>query len=88
VVVELIRIQVIRSRYDQPLRSNLWLVGAIGVSLLVQLAVLYTPLNDFFQVVPLTLVEWGWIAIGFVVFLLFNVVVSRLNNRVFKSRTP
>ncbi|MBS3760568.1 MAG: cation-transporting P-type ATPase [Halodesulfurarchaeum sp.] len=87
VVVELIRIQVIRSRYDQPLRSNLWLVGAIGVSLLVQLAVLYTPLRDFFQVVPLTLVEWGWIAIGFVAFLLLNVVVSRLNTRVFKSRT-
>ncbi|WP_136716535.1 cation-translocating P-type ATPase [Halorientalis salina] len=86
VVVELIRIQVIRSRYDQPLRSNLWLVGAIGVSLLVHLAVLYTPLHDFFEVVPLTLVEWGWIAIGFVVFLLLNVVIAALNTRLFESR--
>ena len=86
VVVELIRIQVIRSRYDQTLRSNLWLVGAIGVSLLVQLAVLYTPLRDFFQVVPPALVEWGWIAVGFVVFLLLNVVVSALNSRIFESR--
>lgn len=86
VVVELIRIQVIRSRYDQTLRSNLWLVGALGVSLLVQLAVLYTPLQDFFQVVPLTLREWGWIAAGFVVFLLLNVVVSALNSRIFESR--
>jgi len=87
VVVELIRIQVIRSRYDQTLRSNLWLVGAIGVSLLVQLAVLYTPLNDFFQVVPLTLLEWGWIAVGFAVFLLLNVALSALNSRIFGSRT-
>ncbi|QCC49010.1 cation-translocating P-type ATPase [Halobellus limi] len=87
VVVELIRIQVIRSRYDQTLRSNLWLVGAIGASLLVQLAVLYTPLHDFFQVVPLTLVEWGWIAVGFVVFLLLNVALSALNSRLFESRT-
>ncbi|WP_327051631.1 cation-translocating P-type ATPase [Halomicrococcus gelatinilyticus] len=87
VVVELIRIQVIRSRYDQPLRSNPWLVGAIGVSLLVHLAVLYSPLHDFFQVVPLTLLEWGWIAVGFVVFLLLNVVVSALNSRIFESRT-
>jgi Ca2+-transporting ATPase len=87
VVVELIRIQVIRSRYDQSLRSNLWLVSAIGVSLLVHLAVLYTPLHDFFQVVPLTLDEWGWIAVGFVVFLLLNVVVSALNSRIFESRT-
>ncbi|WP_340102002.1 cation-transporting P-type ATPase [Salinibaculum salinum] len=86
VVVELIRIQVIRSRYDQTLRSNLWLVGAIGVSLLVQLAVLYTPLHEFFQVVPLSLVEWGWIAVGFVVFLLLNVVLSALNSRIFESR--
>ncbi|WP_049912864.1 cation-translocating P-type ATPase [Halococcus thailandensis] len=85
VVVELIRIQVIRSRYDQTLRSNLWLVGAIGVSLLVHLAVLYTPLHDFFQVVPLAPVEWVWIVVGFVVFLLLNVVVSRLNTRVFES---
>jgi len=85
VVVELIRIQVIRSRYDQTLRSNLWLVGAIGVSLLVHLAVLYTPLHDFFQVVPLAPVEWAWIAVGFVVFLLLNMIVSRLNTRIFES---
>jgi Ca2+-transporting ATPase len=88
VVVELIRIQVIRSRYDQTLRSNLWLVGAIGASLLVHLAVLYTPLREFFQVVPLAPVEWLWIAVGFVVFLLLNVVVSRLNTRIFESQSP
>ncbi len=87
VVVELIRIQVIRSRYDQSLRSNPWLVGAIGVSLLVHLAVLYTPLHDFFQVVPLSLVEWGWISAGFVMFLLLNVASSALNSRLFDSRT-
>jgi len=86
VVVELIRIQVIRSRYDQPLRSNPWLVGAIGISLLIQLAVLYTPLHGFFQVVPPSLVEWGWIAVGFVVFLLLNVFIARLNTRIFESR--
>jgi Ca2+-transporting ATPase len=85
VVVELIRIQVIRSRYDQTLRSNPWLVGAIGVSLLVQLAVLYTPLHAFFEVVPLSLAEWGWIAVGFVVFLLLNVGLSALNNRLRSS---
>ncbi len=87
VVVELIRIQVIRSRYDQPLRSNPWLVGAIGVSLLVHLAVLYTPLQEFFEVVPLSLVDWSWIAVGFVVFLLLNVGSSALNSRLFESRS-
>jgi Ca2+-transporting ATPase len=86
VVGEFVRIQVIRSRYDQSVRSNPWLVGAIAVSLLVHLAVLYTPLREFFQVVSLSLVEWGWIAVGFVAFLLLNVAVSRLNTGVFGSR--
>ncbi|MFC7135372.1 MULTISPECIES: cation-translocating P-type ATPase [Salinibaculum] len=86
VVVELIRIQVIRARYDQALRSNLWLVGAISVSLLVHLAVLYTPLRNFFEVVPLTRGDWGLIAVGFVAFLVLNVVVSRLNSRIFGSQ--
>jgi Ca2+-transporting ATPase len=85
VVVELIRIQVIRSRYDQTLRSNPWLLGAIGVSLLVHLAVLYTPLHDFFAVVPLTAADWSWIAIGFVVFLGLNVLTSNIYSRVFQT---
>jgi Ca2+-transporting ATPase len=85
VVVELIRIQVIRSRYDQTLRSNPWLLGAIGVSLLVHLAVLYTPLHDFFAVVPLTAADWSWIAVGFVVFLGLNVLTSNIYSRVFQT---
>jgi Ca2+-transporting ATPase len=83
VVVELIRIQVIRARYDQPLRSNPWLLGAVAVSLLVHLSVLYTPLNDFFRVVPLTTADWTLIAAGFAVFLVLNVVVSTVSSRVF-----
>ena len=86
VVVELIRIQVIRSRYDQTFRSNPWLLGAIGVSLLVHLAVLYTQLHEFFAVVPLTLTEWSWIAVGFVVFLGPNVLTSNIYSRVFRTR--
>ncbi|MFC6719030.1 cation-translocating P-type ATPase [Natrialbaceae archaeon GCM10025810] len=86
VVGELVRIQVIRSRYDQTLLSNPWLLGAIALSFLIHLAVLYTPLRDFFRVVPLALVDWGWIAVGFVVFLVLNVLVSRLNTRLFEPR--
>jgi len=85
VVVELIRIQVIRSRYDQTLRSNPWLLGAIGVSLLVHLSVLYTPLHGFFAVVPLTAADWSWIAVGFVVFLGLNVLTSTIYSRAFEA---
>ncbi len=87
VVGELIRIYVIRSRYGLSLWSNLWLLGAIGFSFLLHLSVLYTPLHDFFDVVPLATHEWGWIAVAFVAFFLLNVLTSTLYDRIFQSST-
>ncbi|AZH24814.1 cation-translocating P-type ATPase [Haloplanus aerogenes] len=86
VVVEVIRIQVIRSRYDLSLVSNPWLLGAIGVTLLLQLLVLYTPLNVFFDVRPITLQGWTWIGTAFVGFLGLNLALSALLDRIFTSR--
>lgn len=39
--------------------KNLWLWGAIFLSLGLQAAILYTPLNNIFSVVPLTAMDWG-----------------------------
>ncbi|MFC7203292.1 cation-translocating P-type ATPase [Haloferax namakaokahaiae] len=83
VVVEVVRLQVIRSRYDLSLFSNPWLVGAIALTLAVQLLVLYTPLNLFFGILPLSLVDWSVIGVGFVVFLGLNVGVDFLFDRLF-----
>jgi Ca2+-transporting ATPase len=82
VVVEVVRIQLIRSRYDLGPFSNRWLVGAIGSSLLLQLAVVYTPLNRFFDVVPVGLPGWGWIAAAFAGFVALGIAVERLVGRV------
>jgi len=87
VVVEVIRIQVIRSRYDLSIFSNRWLLGAIGLTLLLQLAVLYTPLNAFFDVHPVSFREWTWIGAAFVGFLGLNLGLSALLDRIFSSRT-
>ena len=38
--------------------SNKWLLGAIGLSFLLQLAVLYTPISEHFRTVPLSLSDW------------------------------
>jgi len=81
VVVEVVRIQVIRSRYDLSLRSNPWLVGAIATTLLLQLLVLYTPLNDLFAVQSLPLGAWGPIAAAFAGFLALNLGVRELLDR-------
>ena len=76
VVVEVIRIQVIRSRYGLSVGSNPWLVAAVLVTVGLQLLVLYTPANALFGVDPLPTSAWGAIGAGFVAFLLFNVVTS------------
>ncbi len=43
--------------------SNKYLVGAIALSILLQLLILYTPLAIYFKVVPLSLYDWIYILI-------------------------
>ncbi|MFD1587637.1 cation-translocating P-type ATPase [Halorientalis brevis] len=72
VLIELARIQLIRRRYGKSLRSNPWLVGAVVLTLALQLLVLYTPLAGLFDVVPLPLDEWLWLAGAFAAFVVLN----------------
>ena len=82
VTVEMVRIQVIRRRYDQSIATNPWLLVAIGTSLLLQLAVLYTPVAGFFDVLPVSLSGWTWIGVAFLAFLALNLAVEAVLNRV------
>lgn len=86
VAVEVVRIQVIRSRYDLPIFSNPWLIAAVALTLALQLLVVYTPLNVFFEVLPLSLGAWQWIGIAFVAFLVLNLGMEKLLNRIFPTR--
>lgn len=72
VVMELVRIQVIRSRYHIGLFSNRWLVFALAGSLALQLCVVYIPpLQKVFGTVSLGKTEWGVIlAVTFLVWCL------------------
>ena len=87
VVVEVVRIQVIRARYGLSIGSNPWLVAAVLVTLVLQLLVLYTPLNALFGVDSLPSSAWAAIGVGFVVFLLLNLVASAALDRVFPDET-
>ncbi|ELZ91642.1 Ca2+-transporting ATPase [Haloferax mucosum ATCC BAA-1512] len=82
---ELVRTQSVRLRYRLSPTSNPWLLGAVGLSLALQLVLLYTPAASIFGVVPLGLEAWGWIAGAFVPFLVANLLLVRLNDRVFES---
>ncbi|MDY6761596.1 MAG: cation-transporting P-type ATPase [Candidatus Nanohaloarchaea archaeon] len=83
VVIEMVRIQIIRGRYGLRFLSNRWLIAAVGVSLLLQLLVVYTPLNRFFEVVPLAGGVWLQLAAGFAAFLVLNQAMVSVFDRVF-----
>ncbi|WP_058991760.1 calcium-translocating P-type ATPase, PMCA-type [Haloarcula sp. CBA1127] len=61
VFLEFEKLYVIRWLRETPTLSNRWLASAVGGSILLQLAVLYTPLNVYFGTVPLGLADWGLI---------------------------
>jgi Ca2+-transporting ATPase len=84
VVIEMARIQTIRSRYDQSLFTNKWLVGALASSLILQLLVLYTPLSQFMEVAALGEGPWMMLGLGFVAFLVLTTVTGRLLDRLFE----
>jgi len=84
VVFELFLAFNVRSRrplWEIGFFSNKWLLGAVTVPILLHLMLLYTPLNVFFRLVPLSLLEWVEILIlafsGFVVFELMKLIPKR-----------
>jgi len=58
VIFEIARLQMIRSKYSLGIFSNMWLFVAVIASLILQMIVVYTPVGQFFGVVPLELVDW------------------------------
>ena len=81
VVLEFAKLYVIRWLRETPTFTNPWLVVAVAASLLLQLSVLYTPLRDYFETVPLGVADWGVLAVVVAVcvpaYLLVAVVVRR-----------
>lgn len=78
VVLEIVRLQVIRAEYRLSFFSNWYLLAAVMSSLGLQMVVLYTPLNKFFDVVPLHIYDWLVIGGMGVALLVFNFLVKRI----------
>jgi len=76
VLFELVRLQSIRMDYKLSIFSNKWLIGAVILSLLLQLATIYTPASKWFKTVPLSLMDWGvMIAACLVLYVVYRVVM-------------
>ena len=84
IVLELVRVQMIRKQYRMKLFSNPYLIVALSSSFLLQLAVLYIPsLQIVFGTVPLNITHWGIIfAIAFALWWLGLFVTKIFSKRV------
>jgi Ca2+-transporting ATPase len=80
VIFEIFRLQAIRANFNIGMLSNKWLLMAVATSILLQLIVIYTPLNKFFNTVPLGINEWTQIILVatalFIVSLMFNRIIK------------
>jgi Ca2+-transporting ATPase len=82
VIYEFMRILVIRYQEELTIFDNKLLLLALAGSLILQLAVVYTPLNVLFGVVPLGLSEWTLLlslgVVGFFTSVGLSKIVARL----------
>lgn len=57
--------------------SNMYMIGAIIIGIVLQLAVIYiTPIAEIFKVVPLTLGDWGFVAALSLIVLVLNEILK------------
>ena len=82
VMLEMVRVTMIRSQYKLPLFSNLFLIGAILLSVLLQVAVVYVPvMNVIFKTTPLALYHWGYIGVVMAVMFVLGTIIAKLIHR-------
>ncbi|WP_178916061.1 calcium-translocating P-type ATPase, PMCA-type [Natronomonas gomsonensis] len=81
VALEFEKLYVIRWLRETPTFSNPWLALAVVSSLVLQLAVLYTPLNNYFGTVPLGVGDWAVIGVVLAVALPAYLAVVALLKR-------
>lgn len=84
VVLELVRVHMVRSQYNMSFFSNPFIIVALASSLLLQFVIIYTPIfQKVFGMVSLGLQEWGVIMFMAVIVWLLSSII----NYFFKSST-
>ncbi|MDN5217091.1 cation-translocating P-type ATPase [Fulvivirgaceae bacterium BMA12] len=83
VLLEFVRIAVIRSEETLGWLANKWLAGALLLSLLMHLTIVYSPINTFFGLVPLAAYEWAVLAGSvFIAYWLAILMTRFLTNKI------
>jgi P-type Ca2+ transporter type 2C len=82
VMLEMVRVTMIRTQYKLSFFSNPFLLGAIALSVLLQVAVVYVPvMNVFFKTTPLALYHWGYMGAVMAVMFVMGMVIAKQTNR-------
>ena len=85
VALEFVKLYVVRWTRETPLLSNPWLAASVVASLVLHLAVLYTPLRQYFGTVALGVADWaliaGTLAVGAPLLALVGWAVRRVDRQ-------
>lgn len=84
VIIELLELWPIRESFGKPMERNRWLGLAVGASLGAQLMVIYSPLNQFFGLVPLGVGAWIVVLSAIAIFSGFIWFYIKLGKRIFQ----
>jgi len=77
ILYEFVRIASIRSQEKLTWLSNPWLLIALMLSLILQVIVIYSPLNVFFHATALGIYEWGILLAGVLVGYFLAIVITK-----------
>lgn len=86
ILYEFVRIASIRYQEKLTWFSNPWLLLALLASLVLQFAVVYSPLNYFFHTVPLGFREWGVLISGMAIGYVTAIIITRVVMSYFERR--
>jgi Ca2+-transporting ATPase len=82
VMLEMVRVTMVRSQYKLSFFSNLYLIGAIILSVLLQVAVVYVPvMNIVFKTTALSPYHWGYMCAVMAAMFVIGTAITRLINR-------
>ncbi len=85
VVFEMIKVYVVRAKYHTSETSNNWLHLAVASSIILQLIVLYTPLNTFFKTTPLDVTDWELIGGGIILYIISMFILQKIEKYIIPS---
>lgn len=82
IVFELLRVFSVKSTKSfHNLFTNKWIFVAVAFSFVLQLLIIYTPLEGFFRVQPLPAIEWTEIIIGSIAAFIFTELIKPFLSR-------